>query len=91
MPIVSPQADIIVVDSVPALLSLLDDLTSVPVDPPSLYLSLEGIRVVHHGSISIISIYIAPRGRDPVQDAPVWIKLECRLPILRITRYLYTS
>jgi hypothetical protein len=69
MPIVSPQADIIAVDSVPALLSLLDDLTSLPVDPPSLYLGLEGIRVVRHGSISIISIYIALRGRDPVQDA----------------------
>ena len=48
------------VDSVTALLSLLDNLTSLPVDPPSLYLGLEGIRVVRHGSISIISLYVAP-------------------------------
>jgi exonuclease 3'-5' domain-containing protein 1 len=49
-----------VVDSVTALPSLLDNLTSLPVDPPSPYLGLEGIRVIRHGSISVISLYITP-------------------------------
>jgi hypothetical protein len=49
-----------VLDRVPALLSLLDHLVHLLADPPSLYLDIEGVKVDHHGSISIISIYLAP-------------------------------
>ena len=54
------QTDIIVVDSATTLVSLLDNLISLAVDPPSLYLDLEGVKLGRHGSISIISVYIAP-------------------------------
>ena len=53
------QANIKVVDSIPTLLSLLDNLTSVSNNPPMLYFNLEGVRLGRHGSISIISLYIA--------------------------------
>jgi exonuclease 3'-5' domain-containing protein 1 len=59
MSIILAQTDIIVVDSATTLLSLLDNLISLAVDPPSLYLDLEGVKLGSHGSISIISLYIA--------------------------------
>ena len=55
-----PEIDIIVVDSVTSLIRLLDNFISLPVSPPSLYFDLEGIRLGRQGSISIISLYIAP-------------------------------
>ena len=48
------------VDSVTTILSLLDNLIGLAVDPPSLYLDFEGFKLGRHGSISIISLYIAP-------------------------------
>jgi exonuclease 3'-5' domain-containing protein 1 len=48
------------VESVSTLTSLLDDFAALPIQPPSLYLDLEGIRLRRQGSISIISIYVAP-------------------------------
>jgi exonuclease 3'-5' domain-containing protein 1 len=47
------------VDSVTTLLSLLDNLISLAVDPPSLYLDLEGVKLGCHGFISTILLYIA--------------------------------
>jgi hypothetical protein len=64
---VSSQTYITVVNSVTALLSLLNNLTTLPIDPPSLYLDLEGIKLGRHGSISTISLYestSAPRRRS---------------------------
>jgi exonuclease 3'-5' domain-containing protein 1 len=55
-----PQVGVVVVDSQTSLLSLLDKTSSLPIDPPSLYLDLEGIQLGRKGSISIISLYIAP-------------------------------
>ena len=52
--------DIIVVDSATTLASFLDNLISLPVKPPSLYLDLEGVKLGRRGSISIISLYILP-------------------------------
>jgi hypothetical protein len=54
------KTDIIVVDSATTLLSLLDNFINLTIDPPSLYFDLEGVRLGRHGSISIISLYIAP-------------------------------
>lgn len=59
MSIVSAQTDIIVVDSATTLLSLLDNLISLAVDPPSLYLNLEEVKLGRHCSISIISLYVS--------------------------------
>jgi exonuclease 3'-5' domain-containing protein 1 len=61
MSIVSAQTDITVIDSANTLLSLLDNLIGLAVDPPSLYLELEGVQLGRHGSVSIISLYVLPR------------------------------
>ena len=50
-----------VVDCETALISLLDDIVGLPIDLPSLYLDLEGIRLGRYGSISIISLFVRPR------------------------------
>jgi hypothetical protein len=55
MSIVSAQTDIIVVDSATTLLSLLNNLISLAVDPLSLYLDLEGVKLGRHGSISVLN------------------------------------
>ena len=56
-----PEIDITVVDSATTLTSLLDNLISLPgANPPSLYLDLEGVKLGRHGSISIISLFVAP-------------------------------
>lgn len=48
------------VDSIPSLLALLGKLKTLPATPPSIYLDLEGINLGRDGSISIISLYVAP-------------------------------
>ena len=55
----SDQITIAIVDSVSALLSLVDNLTNLPSNPPSLYIDIEGINLGRHGSISILSLYLA--------------------------------
>jgi exonuclease 3'-5' domain-containing protein 1 len=60
MLIVSAQTNIVVIDSTTTLLSLLDNIIGLAVDPPLLYLDLEGVKLGRYSSISIISLYIAP-------------------------------
>lgn len=59
MSVILAQTDVIVVDSTTNLLSLLDNLTSIAVGSPLLYLDLNGVKLGRHGSISIISLHIA--------------------------------
>ncbi|CZT13567.1 uncharacterized protein RAG0_17064 [Rhynchosporium agropyri] len=42
------------------LMALLDSIPNLPVEPPSLYLDLKGIDLGRHGSVSILSLHIAP-------------------------------
>ncbi|KFY22597.1 hypothetical protein V493_06489 [Pseudogymnoascus sp. VKM F-4281 (FW-2241)] len=56
----SPESHITVIDSKESLIPLLDSITSLAVEPPSLYINLEGIAVGRNGSISILSLHIAP-------------------------------
>lgn len=65
---VSPQTVVALVDSVSALLDLLDDLANLPVSPPSLYIDLEGVQLGRHGSISILSLYLATTKRVYLVD-----------------------
>lgn len=50
-----------IVDSEPAITALIDDLESLPTQPPSLYLDLEGVKLSRHGSISIIQLFVLPK------------------------------
>lgn len=58
------QTHATLVDSTSALLSLLDSLIDLPIDPPSLYLDLEGIKLGRHGSISLIGLHVAPQSKS---------------------------
>ncbi|KAK5046728.1 hypothetical protein LTR84_007489 [Exophiala bonariae] len=57
-----------VVDSQPALIHLLDSILELPVEPPSLYFDLEGIRLGRLGSISLVSLHVAPHSKTYIVD-----------------------
>lgn len=56
------------VDCESALLSLLDDISCLAVDPPSLYLDLEGLRFGRYGSISIVTLFVRPKKQTYLID-----------------------
>lgn len=60
MSAISTESELVFVDSEASLQPLLDNIAELAIDPPSLYLNLEGATVGRHGSISILSLYIAP-------------------------------
>ncbi|KFX95237.1 hypothetical protein O988_05887 [Pseudogymnoascus sp. VKM F-3808] len=60
MPTAAPESNITVIDTEENLLPLLDSLPSLAVEPPSLYINLEGIALGRHGCISILTLHIAP-------------------------------
>lgn len=47
-----------VVDSQTTHLALLNNLSSIPTNPPSLYLNIKGINLGRHSSMSILSLYL---------------------------------
>lgn len=47
---------------------LLDSISLLAIDPPSLYIDLEGIALGRHGSLSIISLHIAPSNKTYLID-----------------------
>jgi exonuclease 3'-5' domain-containing protein 1 len=68
MPTTSAQSNVTFIDLEASLLPLLDSIANLAVDPPSLYIDLEGIALGRHGSISILSLYIAPTGETYLID-----------------------
>lgn len=67
----SAKTDVKVVDDVAALFSLLDHLIGLPADPPSLYFDLEGVKLGRLGSLSILSIYVAPTRKVYLVDVHI--------------------
>ena len=49
------------VDSTSSISSLVDGIMDLPINPPSLYFDLEGIRLSREGSISIFQLLVQPR------------------------------
>jgi len=49
-----------VVSDGPTLAAMLNSVAALPKFPPSLFLDLEGINLCRHGTISIISLFVAP-------------------------------
>ena len=60
MSTISAQSNVAFIDLEASLLPLLNSIVNLAVDPPSLYIDLEGIAVGRQGSIPILSLYIAP-------------------------------
>lgn len=63
MPSESAGIETIVIDSVSPLQSVIDEVVQLPTSVPSLFIDLEGIQLGRHGSISIMSLYLAPKKR----------------------------
>ncbi|KAJ5584576.1 uncharacterized protein N7459_004376 [Penicillium hispanicum] len=57
---VEMKEQIIIVDSKEKVRSVLDEIVGFPTKPPSLYLDLEGINLSRHGSLSILTVFVAP-------------------------------
>ena len=50
-----------IIDSPITLVSFLNELENQPINPPSLYLDIEGVALSRHGSISIIQLFHLPQ------------------------------
>lgn len=48
------------IDTLPALSKVVDALTGLPVDTPSIFVDLEGQNLSRHGTISILQIHVRP-------------------------------
>ena len=68
MSVTKPTTVRTVVDSATTLTCPLDSIATLPVDPPSLYFDLEGVRFSRLGSIFLISLYVAPRSETYLID-----------------------
>ena len=51
--------------------SFLGALLDIPTSPPSLYLDLEGINLSRHGTLAIVSVFVAPQNRVYLIDVHV--------------------
>jgi exonuclease 3'-5' domain-containing protein 1 len=60
-----------VVDAIPALSSLLYSLRHLPTDPPSLFFDIEGVNLGRHGSMSLVSLYVAPQSTTYIIDVHI--------------------
>ena len=60
--------DITVVDSQSSVALLVDALQNLPINPPSLYLDLEGIKLSRNGTISIMQIFVQPTNKVYLLD-----------------------
>ncbi|KAL8804887.1 MAG: hypothetical protein Q9182_002289 [Xanthomendoza sp. 2 TL-2023] len=56
------------IDSPQALTTVLDTLSTLPKEPPSLYIDLEGVSLSRHGTISILQILATPLNRTYLID-----------------------
>ncbi|EFY96889.1 DnaQ-like (or DEDD) 3'-5' exonuclease superfamily protein [Metarhizium robertsii] len=57
-----------VVDSIPLLQTVLTKLQGLPSNPPSLFVDLEGIKLGRSGSVSLLSVHVAPTAKTYIID-----------------------
>ncbi|TVY91985.1 hypothetical protein LAWI1_G002667 [Lachnellula willkommii] len=53
--------EVLIVDTIPLLTSILEGLSKQPLKPPSIYIDLEGVHLGRLGEVSILSIYVLPK------------------------------
>jgi exonuclease 3'-5' domain-containing protein 1 len=71
MSTISAQSQVMIVDSVSAVQSLLGDLANLSISLPSIYMDLEGVNLGRNGSISIIQLYLPPKSQVYLIDIHV--------------------
>lgn len=59
---------ITIVDTDSSIVELLESLTDLPAEPPSLYVDLEGVNLSRYGTISILQIFVFPTDRTFLVD-----------------------
>ncbi|KAI1126748.1 ribonuclease H-like protein [Nemania abortiva] len=57
-----------IIDTAPGISSLLDTLSGLPSDPPSIYIDLEGPNLSRHGSVSIMQIHLPTTSQNYLVD-----------------------
>jgi len=63
-----PAPQYTLIDTLPALASMLSDISDLPDSPPPLYLDLEGERLGRDGTIAIMQIYVLPQNHTYLLD-----------------------
>ena len=59
------------VDTTATLAAFVDDISSLPTDPPSLYVDLEGVKLSRHGTVSLLNIFVLPLNHTYLIDTHV--------------------
>lgn len=59
------------IDTSEAVAHLVDSLLDLPINPPSLYIDIEGVNLSRLGSVSILQIFVLPRGKTYLVDVHV--------------------
>ncbi|KAI1198174.1 ribonuclease H-like domain-containing protein [Nemania serpens] len=62
------QEDSGMVDTPEAISSMIDAISGLPFDPPSIYIDLEGVNLSRHGTISILQIHARTTGESYLVD-----------------------
>jgi exonuclease 3'-5' domain-containing protein 1 len=71
MSVINQTTNITLIDTLPVLVDFLDSITNLPVDPPPLYFDLEGVNLDRSGSVSLVSLYVAPQAKTYIIDVHV--------------------
>lgn len=50
------------VDTTTDMATMVDSLDGLPTTPPSLYIDIEGVNLSRHGSVSILQLFVLPKG-----------------------------
>ncbi|KAL7903800.1 ribonuclease H-like domain-containing protein [Trichoderma velutinum] len=48
------------IDTVPRVSKMIDSLAGRPIEPPSIYIDVEGVNLCRHGTVSILQLYVLP-------------------------------
>lgn len=56
------------VDTCAALSTLVDSLSNLPKNPPSIYVDLEGVNLSRHGTVSILQLFVLPAEKTYLVD-----------------------
>ena len=65
------MSDSTIIDTVVGMKAFLDGICDLPVEPPSLYIDLEGINLGRLGSVSIVTFYVLPSKKSYIVDVHV--------------------
>lgn len=54
------SSNLTLIDTVHSVAKVIDSLEGLPIEPPSIYIDVEGVNLSRHGTISILQLYVLP-------------------------------